>query len=95
MSRQQDGPTSRKATLFCPTCGHAGPVDSEWQYRSAGIRTNIDCPECDSTVAVRRPDDSDADYPFTVAVRAWNRALLTPWIAWSDAVAATGSGETP
>lgn len=94
MSHQHDGAPARKATLFCPTCGHTDAVDGDWQYRSASIRTNIECPECDDTVTVRRPDDSDIDYPFTVAVRAWNRALLTPWVAWNDAVAAVES-KTP
>ena len=67
----------RKATLFCQECGHASPVDGDWQVRTVGRRRRIRCPECRTVVDERRPCDRDT--PVQQCVDAWHRY----WSAWA------------
>ena len=76
-------PVERKATLFCPSCSCAGPVDGEWLYRDTGSGTTVVCPDCRTHVATHRLDGRAT---FVDAVRAWNRAVLAPWRVWCNAV---------
>ncbi|WP_435334667.1 hypothetical protein [Haloarchaeobius sp. TZWWS8] len=48
-----------KWTLYCPTCGHAAAVDGDWDRESRTSGTAYVCPECESTVTVRRSFDED------------------------------------
>ncbi|WP_256687673.1 phage terminase large subunit family protein [Halococcus qingdaonensis] len=46
----------RKGTLFCPTCGHASPIDGDWRVEPAEDdpdRVVYRCPDCGATIANR------------------------------------------
>ncbi len=56
----------RKATLFCPTCGHESPAGDDGDWRVTDRRGDderalaYECPVCDTTLTVQpvlsRPD---------------------------------------
>jgi predicted RNA-binding Zn-ribbon protein involved in translation (DUF1610 family) len=47
----------RKATLFCPDCGHRDPVDGDWVVRhrpdAVPARELFVCPDCGALVQNR------------------------------------------
>lgn len=48
---------SRKATLYCVTCGHESPTDGDWTVRIQGDSVDYECPDCGMTITSRpRPD---------------------------------------
>ncbi|WP_435361491.1 hypothetical protein [Haloarchaeobius sp. DFWS5] len=49
----------RKATLFCPTCDHDSPPDGDWVLDRRETGTAYDCPDCETTITVRRPPKPD------------------------------------
>lgn len=51
-NRPPDGQL-RKATLYCPVCGHQSPTDGNWDVETVESQQEFHCPECDQVVAVR------------------------------------------
>ncbi|MFD1632715.1 hypothetical protein ACOZ4L_07965 [Haloplanus ruber] len=49
-----DGDNGRKATLFCPDCGHTNPLDGDWVVRTVAGHRRVRCPDCRSLVDERR-----------------------------------------
>ncbi|SDZ97753.1 hypothetical protein SAMN04488065_1517 [Haloplanus vescus] len=72
----------RKATLFCPECGHASPVDGDWAVRTLGNSRRLRCPECQAVVDERRRSRDEAP-AVEQCVDAWRRY----WSAWARLVA--------
>jgi ribosomal protein L37AE/L43A len=59
-----DGDSHRKATLFCPSCGHESEVVGDWTVQTVNGRQIYDCPMCETTITkrlqripVRAPND--------------------------------------
>ncbi|MFB6100978.1 MAG: hypothetical protein ABEJ73_00245 [Haloplanus sp.] len=82
-----------KATLFCPDCGHASPVDGDWDVRAAGDRRRVRCPDCRRVIDDRRVRDhptrvDDHSTPVQWCVDAWDRY----WSAWSALVTGGSAG---
>jgi hypothetical protein len=80
----------RKAVLFCPDCGHASPVDGDWNVRTAGDHRHTHCPECRCVVDDRRVTDEPAapalepaPAPVKWCVDTWSRY----WSAWTTLLA--------
>jgi hypothetical protein len=89
-----DGPPhDRKATLFCPDCDHASPIDGDWTVRTAAGRRRIRCPECRRVIDRRVTDRSPVRARFGTPVRwcadAWSRYLS----AWTTLVAGDRSAD--
>jgi hypothetical protein len=58
----EPGQARRKATLFCPECGHENPVDGDWDYRRRTARAieTVRCPTCRTQICERPlPDRSE------------------------------------
>ncbi|PSQ66962.1 MAG: hypothetical protein BRD24_01830 [Halobacteriales archaeon SW_9_67_24] len=53
-----DDATPRKATLYCPDCGHESAIDGDWRVEHTTVddrdRAVYSCPVC-GTVITRRP----------------------------------------
>jgi predicted RNA-binding Zn-ribbon protein involved in translation (DUF1610 family) len=45
--------STRKSTLFCPTCGFESPIDENWIVRIGDGDRAFVCPDCHETVATR------------------------------------------
>jgi transcription elongation factor Elf1 len=43
----------RKATLFCPSCGHESEVSGDWIVHTDDARETYDCPVCNTTITKR------------------------------------------
>ncbi|PSP90880.1 hypothetical protein BRC78_04930 [Halobacteriales archaeon QH_8_68_33] len=56
MSTSTTPPGPRKATLFCPGCGHESPVDGDWLCRERAGDVVYECPDCHTPVTGRRPE---------------------------------------
>ncbi|WP_251341663.1 hypothetical protein [Haloplanus halophilus] len=71
----------RKATLFCPECGHASPLDGDWDVRTVGGHRRVRCPECRTVVDERRGTDRRPVRAGALdrCVDAWERY----WSAWT------------
>ena len=86
-------PHDRKATLFCPDCGHASPIDGDWTVRTAGGRRRIRCPDCQRVIDRRGADRSSArtslDAPVRWCADAWTRCLS----AWTTLVTGDRSAD--
>ena len=54
-------PPPRKATLYCPECGHESRVDGDWKVRVHGECSDYDCPECEMTITSRPNPDRMLD----------------------------------
>ena len=89
--------TPRKATLFCPRCGHHGHVPGDWTPIGAGRDERYACPEC-SAVVGRRTGRSEGEPGAEAAdpLTAWGRATWKTWQAglrtWWGCWAAGRSG---
>jgi len=40
----------RKATLFCPRCGHESPLPGDWMIDDSGRDVEYVCPDCEGVV---------------------------------------------
>lgn len=40
--------------LYCFECGHESLVDGDWLVRANGDGVDVDCPECETTIATRQ-----------------------------------------
>ncbi|WP_263019434.1 hypothetical protein [Natronobiforma cellulositropha] len=43
----------QKATLFCPSCGHASPIDGDWVIERTGGEEVYSCPDCAEQLTTR------------------------------------------
>lgn len=85
--RPADSPPDRKATLFCPSCDHASPVDGDWVVHECRSTLEYRCPDCDTRITERERgreggNERENGRPVNPAVRllsAWLRAA-TAWI---------------
>jgi DNA-directed RNA polymerase subunit RPC12/RpoP len=96
-----DGAPNRKATLFCPDCGHEGTLDGGWEVQRAGDRRRVRCPECYHVVDDRRVGDprplrtdtptvaTPAPTPVRLCLGAWGRY----WSTWRTFVAGRASSD--
>lgn len=46
-------PPPRKATLYCPQCAHASPIDGDWHVASDAYQVVLSCPDCGTTIDSR------------------------------------------
>ena len=57
LSAQETHPSEassrRKATLFCPSCGHESEVAGDWIVHTDDARETYDCPVCNTTITKR------------------------------------------
>lgn len=54
--RPSHGPHTRKAVLFCASCGHESPVDGDWtvaERETGTTRCVLKCPDCEHVVVDR------------------------------------------
>ncbi len=42
-----------KPTLFCPTCEHASPIESDWIMDDSGHQGRLFCPRCGDVVSIK------------------------------------------
>lgn len=80
---------TRKATLFCPECGHESAVDGDWLVREDdGVRA-YECPDCGTYIDVRPrlgPEEERDGRTTTADVLAESgRLWLDLWNGWVDA----------
>jgi predicted RNA-binding Zn-ribbon protein involved in translation (DUF1610 family) len=91
-----DEPPRRKATLFCPSCGHESPVEGDWRLENCADRTTYVCPACDTAIT-ERPATEDApalpERPSVRAARAWDRLLTAPLRLWRVTADTDPSGD--
>ena len=55
MSGTRSPPHRLKTELFCQSCGHASPIDGDWNADDAAVRHRLRCPRCDRVVVDRTP----------------------------------------
>ena len=48
-----DDSPPRKATLYCPECGHESLINGDWRVHVHGDCADYDCPECGMTITSR------------------------------------------
>lgn len=48
-------PSRRKATLFCPDCGHESAVGGDWLVHEAPGRDSVQCPDCGMVLTSSSP----------------------------------------
>lgn len=47
-------PTERKATLYCPTCGHGSNINGDWTIHVLNDSITYECPKCEMEIDSRR-----------------------------------------
>ena len=72
----------RKATLFCPRCGHHGPVPEDWTPLGVASEERYACPQC-SEVIGRRLGQTEGERAFEAVdpLAAWGQATWKTWQA--------------
>lgn len=82
----------RKATLFCPDCGHESPVDGDWDYRTrtAPAVEEVRCPTCRTRISERPlPDHAERGVQSVVGrsrQQTPGDTLVTLTRLWSETV---------
>lgn len=72
-SRRTGGSVRRKATLFCPACGHESPVDGDWEVHTTEELIATDCPACGTRI-----DECPRRWPQAVdATARWDVGAAT------------------
>ena len=95
-SPTDDEDADRKATLFCPGCGHASSLDGDWEIRMVANNRRVRCPDCRHVVderqaTDRRPARADSiDAAVDRCVDVWNRY----WSTWTTLFTGGQSAET-
>jgi hypothetical protein len=85
--------SQRKGVLFCPVCGHASPIDGDWDVTETSERVTYHCPACHERVQERQVFDPEATSIASStrsasrasvalkAMRDWTRV----WSSWTTA----------
>ncbi|WP_251329120.1 hypothetical protein [Haloplanus pelagicus] len=88
--RESEG---RKATLFCPDCGHASPLDGDWDERTVAGHRCVRCPDCRSVVDERRapePQPTSAASSLDRCVDTWTDY----WSTWTTLLGGRPSADS-